>query len=91
MNNHKNAIISYAIVVTILTSSIVIMVFNSKFAETTVDCFAFFAGIFLIIDALFKIISKNDRFFPYQLIRFIRLIIGTSIFTIHIMQYIYGV
>ena len=91
MNNHKNAIISFAVAVIILTSLTVIMVFNSKFAKTTVDYFAFFAGIFLISDALFKIISKNDRFFPYQLIRFIRLIIGASIFTIHIMQYIYGV
>lgn len=91
MNNHKNTMMAPAIVVTILTSSIVIMVFNSKFAKTTVDYFAFFAGIFLISDALFKIISKNDRFFPYQLIRFIRLIIGISIFTIHIMQYIYGI
>lgn len=88
---NRNAIMLLAIAVIILTSLVVIMIFNSRFAKMTVDYFAFYAGIFLISDALFKIISKNDRFFPYQLIRLMRLIIGVSIFTIHIMQYIYGI
>lgn len=82
---------SSAVLLIITTSLVVISIFDTKFARVTIDYFAFFAAIFLIIDALFKIISGNDRFFPYQLARFMRLVIGVSIFTIHMLQYIYGI
>src|SRR3990167_7439129 len=78
-------------IIIILTAWIVVMVFNSAFAKATIDYFAFFAASFLIIDALYKITRKSEPFFPNQMIRFIRLIIGVCILTIHIMQVIYGV
>ena len=34
---------------------------------------------------------KENPYFPDQFIRHIRIIIGTSVFTIHVMQYVYGV
>ena len=91
MNNYRNASIISAAVLIIATSLVVVRIFNTKFAKVTIDYFAFLAAIFLIIDALFKIISENDKFFPCQLIRFTRLIIGVSIFTVHMLQYIYGI
>lgn len=83
--------VSAAAVLIILTASIVVMVFNSSFAKATIDYFAFFAGIFLIVDALYKIIRMRNDPPGRQTVRFIRLVIGVCIFTIHMMQYIYGV
>ena len=83
-------LISIAIIA-VLTAWIVVMVFNSAFAKVTIDYFAFLAAAFLIIDALYEITRRSEPFFPNQLIRFVRLIIGVCIFTIHVMQLVYGV
>ena len=74
-----------------VTAYIVVLVFNTKFAKVTIDYFAFFAAIFLITDALYKLFLRKDKFLPQGLLRFIRLIIGVSIFTIHVMQMVYGI
>lgn len=66
-------------------------IFNSSFARATVDYFSFGAALFLIIDGLYKINRyKNEPYLPNNIIRHIRIIIGTSIFTIHVLQYVYG-
>ena len=90
MLNENKMLISIG-VLTALTAWIVVMVFNSAFAKVTIDYFAFLAAAFLIIDALYKITSETEPFFPNQLIRFVRLIIGVCIFTIHVMQLVHGV
>lgn len=94
-NNHKEKykmviFISIIIVITI-SAGIVISIFQTNFARLTVDYFAFAAGILLITDALYKIKTDSEKPWSYQIVRFCRLIIGVSIFTIHIMQFIYKI
>jgi len=78
--------------VAIVTVSITGAVFNSRFAKVTIDAWAFAAALFLIIEALYKIfVFKEDAFWPHQFLRYIRIIIGLCVFTIHICQVIYGI
>ena len=62
-------------------------VFDSKFANETIDYFAFFAGIFLIVEGLFKIATDKQRHIADLLSRTFRVIIGTCVFTIHLLQF----
>lgn len=76
----------------LMTIAITVLIFNSSFAHNTIDYFSFAAALFLIIDGVYKISRyRIERYFPNQFIRHIRVIIGTCIFTIHVMQYVYGV
>jgi len=61
--------------------------FDSHFAKLTIDWFAFLAGVFLIIEGLYRIFSTKDQFFPLQFSRLIRVSIGTCVFTIHLLQF----
>lgn len=75
-----------------LASVICALIFNTDFARKTIDYFSFFAAIFLIVDGFYKIGHyRNEPYFPNQLVRHFRIIIGSCVFTIHVMQYIYGV
>jgi len=67
-------------------------IFNTAFAKNTIDYFSFFAAIFLIVEGFYKIRHyRNESYFPAQFVRHIRIIIGACVFTIHVMQYVYGV
>ncbi|MCK4463686.1 MAG: hypothetical protein KAU58_05180 [Candidatus Omnitrophica bacterium] len=79
------------ILVSIIAVIITVFIFNTRFAELTVDVWAFAVAVFLIAEALYKIFVSKDIFWPYQFMRLIRIIIGVCIFTIHICQIIYGV
>ena len=81
-----------SIVITVAVASLIcVVVFGSVFADNTIDLFSFLAALFLIGEGFYKVYRfKNEPYFPNQLIRHIRIIIGTCIFTIHIMQCIYG-
>ena len=59
-------------------------VFDTKFAEVTIDWFAFLAGIFLIVEGAWKILKSKKAFLPYQLLRVMRVFIGVNVFTIHL-------
>lgn len=86
--------ISYALIaalVSIIAVTINAVIFNSKFAKASIDIWAFSIAIFLIIEAFYKILSTRDPFWPSQFLRFIRIIIGSCIFTIHTCQIIYGI
>ena len=61
--------------------------FDTKFADLTIDWVAFVAGIFLMIEGSWRLFTTNDPFFPLQLFRIIRAIIGVNIFTIHLLQF----
>jgi len=75
-----------------IASTITTAVFNSSFGKNTVDYFSFGAALFLITEALYKICRyRNEPYFPNQLARNIRIIIGTCVFTIHVLQYVHGV
>ncbi|MCQ9207662.1 MAG: hypothetical protein NG740_07270 [Omnitrophica bacterium] len=81
--------IALAIAIAVVTCA---SIFNTDFARNTIDYFSFFAAIFLIVDGFYKINHyRNEPYFPNQLIRHFRIIIGSCVFTIHVMQYIYGV
>ena len=75
-----------------VTAAICALVFNSAFAKKTVDYFSFCAAAFLVIEGLYKIRRyRNEPYFPAQLLRHARIVIGASIFSIHAMQYVHGV
>ena len=61
--------------------------FDTTFAELTIDWVAFIAGIFLMVEASWKIFTTKDPFFPNQLLRTLRAVIGVNIFTIHLLQF----
>jgi len=91
---NKKLIVIYGVVVltVILAAIINAFVFNSSFAHDTIDYFSFIAAFFLIADGFYKLWRyKNESYFPQQFLRHIRIIIGTCVFTIHVMQYVYGV
>ncbi|MDD3088529.1 MAG: hypothetical protein PHT95_01100 [Candidatus Omnitrophica bacterium] len=52
-----------------------------------IDWMAFFFGIFLIAEATTGIIRQKGTYIPDQLARTFRIIIGTSVFTIHLLQF----
>jgi hypothetical protein len=79
-------IVGVAVLIT-LTFVATCGVFDSGFAEATIDWFAFLAGIFLIVEGLYRIFSTKDAFFPDQMLRTFRVIIGTCVFTIHLLQF----
>ena len=84
--------IAVIIVTMLIAAYVTVKIFDTPFAHNTIDYFSFFAALFLIIDGFYKIRRyKNECYFPHALIRHIRIIIGTCIFTIHAMQYVYGV
>jgi len=88
METLKNFFI-VGIVSCVITVAICVFVFNSSFARNTVDYFSFFAALFLIIDGFYKIRRyRNEPYFPNHSIRHLRILIGTCIFTIHVMQYV---
>jgi len=67
------------------------IVFNTKFARVTIDAWSFAASIFLITEAVYKMRKDPGPFWPYQFFRFVRIVIGTCVFTIHTCQIIYGI
>ena len=73
-------------------SLICVVIFNTAFAKNTIDYFSFFAALFLMVEGFYKIRRyRHEPYFPSQLARHIRIIIGACVFTIHVMQYVYGV
>lgn len=82
-------VVGIALIAVIITITFVITcrVFDSLFAEITIDWFAFSAGIFLIAEGLYKIFYSKDPSIQTQLLRVVRVIIGTCIFTIHLLQF----
>lgn len=75
----------------LIASSITAVVFNTRFAKVTIDAWSFFASLFLMIEGSVRIAASNDKFWPLQASRFLRVIIGACVFTIHACQVIYGI
>jgi len=71
----------------VLTFIIVCKVFDSRFAEAVIDYFAFFAGIFLMAEGVIRIITSPSAPLALQLSRALRAVIGVSVFTIHLLQF----
>jgi len=62
-------------------------VFDSHLADLTIDWLAFIAGSFLVIEALHKIFTSKSPLLRDQLFRAFRVVIGTCVFTIHLLQF----
>ena len=86
MNKKIGNIVIIAIAL-ILTFVVCCWVFDTTFAEVTIDWFAFLAGIFLIVEGIWKMLKSKEAFFPNQFFRVLRIIIGTNVFTIHLLQF----
>ncbi|MFH1665015.1 MAG: hypothetical protein ABIA77_02590, partial [Candidatus Omnitrophota bacterium] len=71
----------------LITLAVTWQVFDSRFAEVTIDWFAFLAGIFLIVDGVNKILHSPFQSFQDQFLRSFRVVIGTCVFTIHLLQF----
>ena len=93
MNKKIFIIVLVVIALTVAIASLIaVAIFDTSFARDTIDYFSFVAALFLIIEGLYKIKRcKDEPYFPNQLLRHLRIIIGTCVFTIHVMQYVYGV
>ena len=80
------SIVTILVLITIAFCAICYL-FDTPFAEATIDWFAFLAGIFLIIEGLYAMKTRGGPFLPDQLLRILRIIIGTCVFTIHLLQF----
>ena len=67
--------------------TVICKVFETPFAEYTIDYFSFFVGIFLVIEAASKILTSKDSSALCQTSRLIRISLGTCIFSIHWFQF----
>ena len=70
-----------------IAGSVICELFETNFAESTIDWFAFLAGAFLVIEGSYKIFKTRDKFFPDQFLRLVRVSIGMCVFTIHLLQF----
>ena len=87
MSRQRISWIMIAGVTLLLTFTVTCRVFDSRFAEITVDYFAFFAGIFLISEGIYRIVSSGSSSVLSQLSRIFRVLVGTCVFTIHVLQF----
>jgi hypothetical protein len=65
--------------------------FDSDFANSTIDWFSFGAGGFLAIEGIYKIVKFRTDSVLLQISRIFRILIGANIFTIHLIQFIWGI
>lgn len=77
---------SYAVLI-VFAFIVTCKVFDSRFAEVTIDYFAFFAGIFLVGEGIYKIPKARARGISEVVLTTVTIIIGTCIFTIHLLQF----
>ena len=61
--------------------------FDTLTADLIIDWVAFIAGIFLIVEGLYKIFSSKNPSLRDQICRAVRVLIGTCVFTIHLLQF----
>jgi hypothetical protein len=71
-------------------ASVVCVVFETPFAEASIDWLAFFAGFFLTTEGLYKLIKYRKGPFHVQLCRFLRIFIGANVFLVHLAEFIWG-
>jgi len=83
----KKLTILFLLALIILTFSITCKVFDSRFALVTIDYFAFFAGLFLIVEGMYKLTYNKSDSVKDKILKGIRVVIGTCVFTIHLLQF----
>ena len=64
--------------------------FDSPFAEKSIDWLSFFAGTFLVAEGVYKMLKFKAPFFPNQPLRCLRIVIGLCIIAVHVVQFFWG-
>lgn len=59
----------------------------SPLKQVLIDWFAFFFGIYLIVEGIYGIFKSKSIIIRNQLLRVFRVLIGTCVFTIHLLQF----
>ena len=54
-----------------------------------IDFLAFLAALFLIIEGLFRVVEHKDDNIKKQFTRVLRILLGCTILTLHIMQFLH--
>ncbi|MBF0252272.1 MAG: hypothetical protein HQL29_00500 [Candidatus Omnitrophica bacterium] len=87
MKLRKRTLLFALPIVMIITFTANCITFDSKFADATIDWFAFLAGIYLIIEGI-TILFSGTNLTPAGITRIsFRIIIGVCVFTIHLLQF----
>jgi hypothetical protein len=79
-----------AVLTAVLAASVVCVVFETPFAEASIDWFSFFAGAFLASEGIFKILKYRKDPSSVQFCRFLRIFIGANVFLVHLAEFIWG-
>ncbi|MDP8299276.1 MAG: hypothetical protein P9L88_05180 [Candidatus Tantalella remota] len=90
MQKPLHNITGIAILITIAFTTIC-RLFETDFAESTIDWFSFFAGTFPVIEGIYKIVKFRTETAAAQIRRVIRILIGACILFIHLIQFCLGV
>ncbi len=69
-------------------ASATLMVFHTHFIKVTIDYLSFAAGLFLMLEAAYAITRSKEKFFPNQLSRIARALVGAFVFLTHLDQFI---
>ncbi len=82
----------YIIVATLMTVSVVVVcrVFDTDFANSTIDWLSFAAAGFIILEAYYKLHKFKHVSSIIHAARFLRILIGLWIFAIHMIQFLWG-
>ena len=83
----KLSLIIAILVLVTIAFCVICYLFDTSFAEATIDWFAFGAGLFLVVEGLYAMKKHGGPFLPDQLLRLFRVLIGTCVFTIHLLQF----
>jgi hypothetical protein len=85
MNNIKKT--AFMILLILATFFGALEIYNSYHSEVIIDYVAFFGGIFIAVEAVYRIIKSKSPIWPGQATRVLRAMIGTCIFTIPTLQF----
>lgn len=74
----------------VISASVICAVFETPFAEASIDWFSFIAGGFLAIEGIYKMRKFRADPLSIQLCRFLRIFIGVNVFLVHLAEFIWG-
>ncbi|MBD3296978.1 MAG: hypothetical protein GF392_06370 [Candidatus Omnitrophica bacterium] len=62
-------------------------IFRIRAVEVAIDWSAFLFGVFLIVEGIYRILLSGPANTARQITRFIRILTGSVVFTIHLLQF----
>lgn len=79
-----------AALLAVMAVSVVCAVFETPFAEASIDWFSFLAGGFLAAEGIYKTLRYRKDLPSVQFCRFLRVFIGANVFLVHLAEFIWG-